>query len=53
MPNLRTKECECKIRGIVEMYDVRKSIWFNVHPDNIMRRLRKFKFCPICGRKLK
>lgn len=46
------KKCECKIRGIVEMYDVRKGIYWNIHPDDIIYRLRKFKFCPICGKEL-
>ena len=43
----KVKKCECKIRGVVEMYDIRKGIYWNLHPDNIVQRLRQFKFCPI------
>ena len=52
MKKVQEKKCECRIRGVVEMHDVRKTVYYNIHPDNFMRRLRKFKFCPICGKEL-
>ena len=49
---LTKSKCQCTIRGIVEMFDIKKGIYWCIHPDNFIRRLRNFKYCPICGKKL-
>ena len=53
----KRKVCKCIIRGVVWL-GVRKKIpdrngtLILVHPIEHIKFLRKFKYCPICGKKI-
>ena len=51
---MRKKSCKCKIRGIVEMAEIKQGHigQYLIHPDYYAKWLRKFKFCPLCGKEL-
>lgn len=49
----KKKKCTCKIRGIVELFIVENGFLLNIHPSDYTKNLRKFKYCPICGKSLK
>ena len=46
------KICKCKIRGVIELYQIKNGQFYSIHPVDKPRWLRKFKFCPLCGRKI-
>lgn len=48
----KERKCKCNVRGVVRLYTIKDYIGYAVHPDDEARYLRKFKFCPLCGRRI-
>ena len=46
----RKIKCRCRIVGIYSLA-VRKKYYDElIHPDDYVKNLRKFKYCPLCGK---
>jgi hypothetical protein len=53
MTNTRKKKlCKCRIRGIVDLWKIKGDMYYAIDPYERPALLRKFKYCPICGKKL-
>lgn len=52
MTKPKTK-CKCNIRGIIELYKIKKGVNYKIDPYDWTRMLKMFKFCPICGKELR
>ncbi len=50
MPKTKKKRCQCKIRGVFTLWKDIKGVGYMIHPRDWYRYLRRFRFCPICGR---
>lgn len=51
-PREKKRKCKCRIRGIVEIFALKGDIHYCVDSRECGRYLRRFKFCPLCGRRL-
>lgn len=49
---LQKKQCKCNIRGIAQLYTDKKGLYYKTDPRDYGRSLRRFRFCPLCGKKL-
>ena len=49
----KKRKCVCKIRGIVELYEIKDGIYHVVHPMDYRTYFSSFKYCPLCGREIK
>ena len=50
---MKKKKCNCKIRGVVELYEIKNGMFYSLFSEHYVKWLRKFKFCPLCGRKIR
>lgn len=50
---MKRKNCTCRIRGIVELYVIKSGQYHVCDPYDCGKYLRKFKYCPLCGKKIK
>lgn len=46
------KRCHCRIRGVVRLVKIKSGINYAVDPYDYGKWLRRFRFCPLCGKKL-
>ena len=47
------RKCACNIRGIVEIWRIKNNVCYSLAHPTAYPVLRAFKFCPLCGKKLK
>ncbi len=45
-------KCKCNIRGVVKLFKIKNGLFYSIHPEYYVKWWRKFKFCPLCGKKL-
>jgi len=50
---MKIKKCKCKIRGVVELYEIKDGIFYSLYFEHYAKWLRRFKYCPLCGKKLR
>lgn len=44
------KSCKCNIFGIVSLVNKKNDMYYKIDPIHYNRTLKKFKYCPICGK---